>query len=162
AIAAGWDAGALAIGWDGRGRGDLLVTSGGGPRGRTARLYRATSEPGVYPPTYDAGTPIKALDGLRCLCALPAEMKGRFDLVGLADEGLVLLRDQGEPGSPSFGPREPLGIGPNLGAGPCRVAQIVATDWDGDGLVDLLVGLDDLAGYWPDPSPVEQQVGFNR
>ncbi len=158
----GWDAEPLVIDWEGRGRTDLLVTSGGGPLGRAARLYRATSEAATFPPAYDAGSDIEGLDGLRCLCALPSGSKDGFDLIGLAPDGLVLLRDSGEPGSPRFEGRESLGIGPDLGAGPCRVAQVVATDWDGDGLVDLLVGLDDLDGYWPDPAPVEQQVGFNR
>lgn len=161
-IGLGWDSEPLAIDGDGRGRPDLFVTSGGGPRGRTARLHRVTSGPGVFPPTYDAGTPVEALDGLRCLAALPSGTAARFDVVGLAPEGLVLVRNVGEPGAPRFEGRESLGIGPDLGAGPCRVAQVVATDWDGDGRTDLLVGLDDLAGYWPDPAPVEQQVGFNR
>src|SRR5437763_9128069 len=43
-IGLGWDAEPLVLDWEGRGRPDLLVTSGGGPRGRIARLYRATSE----------------------------------------------------------------------------------------------------------------------
>ncbi len=161
-IGLGWDAEPLVIDWEGRGRPDLVVTSGGGPRGRSARLHRATSGPGTFPPAYDSGAPLDGLDGLRCLCALPSGARTGFDLLGLADEGLVLIRNTGEPGAPRFDHRESLGIGPDLGAGPCRVAQIVATDWDGDGLVDLVVGLDDLAGYWPDPTPVEQQVGFNR
>jgi hypothetical protein len=161
-ISFGWDAEPLVVDWDGQGRPDLLVTSGGGLHGRTARLYRASTPNGTFPPVYDLGTPVEGLDGLRCLCALPTGGAGRFDLLGLGEEGLVYLRNQGGADSPQFGTREPLGIGPDLGAGPARVAQIVATDWDGDGLVDLLVGLESLEGYWPDPLPVEQQVGFNR
>ena len=68
------------------------------------------------------------------------------------------------PTGPSFGPRESLGLPADLGLGAVRVAQLAAVDWDGDGRVDLLVGLDDLEGYWPDSDalPVEQQVGFNQ
>src|SRR5437588_132745 len=33
-VGAGWDAEPLVLDWDGRGRADLLVTSGGGPSGR--------------------------------------------------------------------------------------------------------------------------------
>jgi hypothetical protein len=41
---------------------------------------------------------------------------------------------------------------------------MVAVDWDGDGLTDLLVGVDDLTGYWPDGPglPPSQQKGFNQ
>jgi hypothetical protein len=41
---------------------------------------------------------------------------------------------------------------------------MIAVDWDGDGLTDLLVGFDALDGYWPDGegTPLAQLVGFNQ
>jgi hypothetical protein len=42
--------------------------------------------------------------------------------------------------------------------------QLFAVDWDGDGLVDLLAGVDDMTGYWPAQElvPPAQRVGFNQ
>jgi hypothetical protein len=162
-IGFGWDAEAVAVDWSGQGRADLLVTSGGGASGRLAKLYRVTSPVGEFPPRYDGGTLVEGLDGLRCVCPIPNTATSRFDLVGLTNAGLVLIRNQGTGDSPSFGGYESLGLGADLGIGPCRIAQLVAIDWDGDRMVDLLVGFEDLAEYWPDAGlPVEQQVGFNR
>ena len=41
---------------------------------------------------------------------------------------------------------------------------MAAVDWDSDGLVDLLVGVHDLEGYWPDAErlPPTQVVGLNQ
>ena len=160
-IGFGWDSEAVSVDWNGRGQADLLVTSGGGPAGRSARIYRSTSPVGEFPPRYDVGTAVEGLDGLRCLCVLPSPTG--FDLVGLSEEGLVLIRNVGSHDAPTFAASESLGIGPDLGIGPCRVSQLMAIDWDGDGLIDLLVGLEDLTDYWPDATlPVELQIGFNR
>ena len=150
----------VVLDWDGSRTAALLVVAEGG---RAARVYRPAGE-GDFPRPYDAGTAVEGLDGLRCLCAIPNGSARRFDLVGLSAEGLVLLRNRGTSDRPTFGLREPLGLPVDLGLGACQVAQIAAVDWDGDGRVDLLVGLDDLEGYWPDAStlPSEQEVGFNQ
>ena len=159
-IGLGWDSEPVVLDWDGNGKAALLVVANGG---RSARVYRPSSS-GDFPRPYDAGTPVEGLGGLRCLCALPNGSGSRFDLVGLADDGLVLLRNQGTADRPSFCPREPLGSPADLGLEGSRVAQLAAVDWDGDGRVDLLVGLDDMEGYWPDAGalPPEQEVGFNQ
>jgi hypothetical protein len=170
----GWDAEPLVLDWFGNGAPDLLVTAGGGPSGRTARIFAPVSALGEVPLRYDAGRVVEGLDGLRCLCPVPAAAPGRFDLVALeavdpvrdagGGGGLVWLRNEGSAGRPVFRLRERLGIAGDLGIGPCRVVQLIACDWDGDGLVDLLAGVDDLSGYWPsdDRLPRAQQVGFNQ
>jgi hypothetical protein len=159
-IGLGWHSEPVVIARDGQGPAALLVVANGG---RSARLYQPSPE-GSFPRPYDSGTPVTGLEGLRCLCALPNGLSSRFDLVGLGAEGLVLIRNQGTADQPSFGARESLGLADDLGQGGCRVAQMASVDWDGDGKVDLLVGLDDLEGYWPDAVtlPTEQEVGFNQ
>jgi hypothetical protein len=160
----GWDAEPVVLDWFGRGEPDLLVSSGGGSGGRTARIYRPVPATDDRPRHYDEGVAVEELAGLRLFCPLPNDRASRFDLVALDAEGLVLLRNEGDGGPPRFGPRHALGLPADLGTGTGRVAQMVAVDWDGDGLTDLLVGVDDLEGYWPDGDtvPPEQQVGFNQ
>ncbi len=151
---------ATVVDWDGQGRADLLVTAGPSLGRRSARLYRQTSPSGVFPPQYDAGTPVDGLAGLRCVSALPVGVS--FNLVGFDASGLVLLKNMGTPGNPQFESRASLGFGPDLGVQGAQVAQLVAIDWDGDKLTDLLVGLNDMTGYWPEELPVELQIGFNQ
>lgn len=163
-IARGWDSEPLVLDWFGTGQSDLLVSFGGGPHGRRAYIFRASSASHNDEAVYDEGTAVEALDGLRGLCALPNGRDSRFDLIGLAPSGLVHLPNRGRSDAPHFEDRLSLGFGPDLGIGPCRIVQLFAVDWDGDRNVDVLVGIDDLTDYWPDsPSlPVSQQRGFNQ
>ncbi|WP_435016394.1 hypothetical protein TA3x_003960 [Tundrisphaera sp. TA3] len=159
-IGFGWDAEAVAF-EAGRGTPALLLVAANG--GRLARFYRPAGERDGRP-FYDAGTEVEGLQGLRCLCPFPARGGGRLDLIAIGPDGLVRLRDEGSPDQPRYAAPEPLGLPADLGLGEVRVAQLVAVDWDGDGKLDLLVGLDDLADYWPDGEefPLEQQVGFDQ
>jgi hypothetical protein len=115
-------------------------------------------------PLYDAGRREPALDGLSFFCPLPNGRSSRFDLVALEATGLIHLPNEGSSDEPSFGPRVPLGPGPDLGISHARVVQMTIVDWDQDGLSDLLVGVHDLTAYWPDAGllPPEQQIGLNQ
>jgi hypothetical protein len=161
----GWDAQPCILDWSGAGQADMLVSSGGGPRGRIAWLYRrlTVSEKGS-PPCYDAGRREPSLEGLAFFCTLPNDRTSRFDLVALDDSGLVHLPNEGTPDEPCFGPRVPMGLGLDLGIAHAQVVQMTAIDWDQDGLPDLLVGVHDLTGYWPDAGllPHTQQIGLNQ
>ncbi len=164
-VSRGWDAEPCIVDWDGTGRPALLVSSGGGSPGRSLWLYRPLADPGPgEPPCYDSGALLPELHGLRSLCSIPNLRPSRFDLVALSDAGLVHLPNAGTPREPSFGPRITLGPGPNLGIDHAQIVQMTAVDWDCDGLVDLLVGVHDLEGYWPDADrlPPTQVVGLNQ
>lgn len=164
-LARGWDAEPCIVDWFGTGQADLLVSSGGGPHGRSVWLYRPLGalEQGS-PPCYDAGIRVPELDGLRCLCPIPNDCPTRFDLVALGDAGLVGMPNEGNSKEPVFGRRVLLGLGADLGIEHARVVQMTAVDWDQDGLTDLLVGALDVTGYWPDSGrlPPAQQVGLNQ
>jgi hypothetical protein len=160
----GWDVEPVVVDWFGNGEPDLLVTAGGGPSGRSARVFRALPAVRDSQRLYHPGRIVDGLEGLRCVCPIPNPSQSRFDLIALDHDGLVFLRNEGAVDRPFFGSRQGLGIAADLGIGPCRIVQVVALDWDGDGLFDLLAGVDDLSGYWPrlDDVPPEQQVGFNQ
>jgi hypothetical protein len=106
---------------------------------------------------------VPGLDGLRCVCPIPGG-PARFGLLGLAEQGLVYLPNEGTSREPAFGRRVSLGLGPDLGRPNLQVVQLAAIDWDQDGLTDLLAGCHDLSGYWPDAGriPPAQQVGLNQ
>ena len=164
-LARGWDAEPCIVDWFGTGEADLLVSSGGGPLGRAAWLYRPVGgmEQGLLP-RYDAGVRVPELDGLRCLCPIPNNRPSRFDLVALGEDGLVGMSNEGTSNEPVFGRRFSLGLGADMGIKHARVVQMAAVDWDQDGLTDLLVGVHDMTGYWPDSDrlPPDQQVGLNQ
>ncbi len=162
----GWDADPTVVDWFGAGEPNLLVTAGGGPKGRSARIYRplSLSNGGDLSRRYDAGTTVPDLDGLSMVCVFPNTAPSRFDLLAFDGLSWVFLPNEGGPDRPSFGVRHPLPLSQDLGIGPCRTVQMVSVDWDGDGLHDLLVGVDELSDYWPEETidlPVEQRVGFN-
>jgi hypothetical protein len=164
-LARGWDAEACVVDWTGAGRADLLVSSGGGESSRSAWLYRPmTAAERGSPPCYDAGTRVAGLDALRSLGPIPNGSSSRFDLLALDEKGLVHLPNEGTGHEPAFRRRVPLGPGADLGLGGTRIVQMLAIDWDQDGLTDLLVGCHDMAGYWPDADrlPPSQQVGLNQ
>src|SRR5215216_4972572 len=74
----GWESEPLIVDWFGRGEAALLVTSGGGEKGRFARVYRPLAADGDLGRRYDAGEPVAGLDGLRCVCAIPNGAATRF------------------------------------------------------------------------------------
>jgi len=164
-VARGWDAEPCILDWYGSGQADLLVSCGGGQRPRSAWLYRplAAARRGEVP-CYDAGLHVPSLDGLRCICPIPSDRASRFDLVALGESGLVHFPNEGTTHEPAFGRGVALGLGRDLGIDHGQVVQITAIDWDQDGLTDLLVGIHDLTGYWPDAGriPLSQQVGLDQ
>src|SRR4051812_7101502 len=147
----GWDAQPCILDWFGSGQADLLVSAAGGPRGRMAWLYRRLPvHDAASPLVLDAGRYEPSLDGLSFLCPLGNDRTSRFDLVALDRSGLVHLPNEGTSEQPAFGPRVPTGVGMDLGIAHGQVVQMTSVDWDQDGLADLLVGVHDLTGYWPD------------
>lgn len=158
----------LTLDWMGRGHPDLLVTALGGELGRWAWIFEALPQQAEWAdgvPRYHGGRRVTELDGLRGLCVLPNGAASGFDLVGLSHDRLTWLPNQGLAGSPNFSRRIDLGLPASLGLIGGSIAQLTTVDWDGDGLFDLLIGLDDLVDYWPDEDlglPVEQQLGFNQ
>lgn len=165
-LALGCDAEPVVLDWFGDGRADLLVGSFDRREGRTWRIYRplAQSEGCRSAFAFEEGIEVESLSGLSSICPIPDGKPTRFALAAIDGGELVFLRNLGEPNRPEFGARQPLGIAADLGFKEGRISQMVSVDWDGDGLADLLVGFDDLEGYWPDDGafPRSQQIGFNQ
>ncbi|QEH36364.1 hypothetical protein OJF2_49260 [Aquisphaera giovannonii] len=161
----GWDAEACFVDWDGDGVVELLRTCRGGDAGWSSWLHRPVeaAAPG-RPPTYNEGRHLPELDGLRCPCPIPRAGAGLFDLA-VVDRGRVaILRNEGGAGSPRFDAEAAIEADPGRALPEGHVVQMAAVDWDGDGRVDVLLGMDDLTDYWPDSGrlPVEQQSGLNQ
>ena len=115
-LARGWDAEPCIVDWCGTGQAALLVSSGGGPRGRSAWLYRPLGAPEHgSPPCYDAGVRVPELDGLRCLCPIPNDRPSRFDLVAIDDDGLVGLPNSGTSNGTGLRPQGRPGAGSGPG-----------------------------------------------
>jgi len=160
----GFDAEPVLVDWFGRGVQDLLVTDRPIGDQRRTRVYPSSVEPGQTGAlAFEAGREVPELTGLRCLCPLPNGRESRFDLIGLSPVSWVHVPNRGSASHPDWGPPQRMEHpeAPALATG--RILQAVAVDWDGDGRHDLLVGYQDLTGYWPWPDrPVHQQLGWNE
>lgn len=140
------------VDWDSDGRKDLVVGEGGGSGAAKVRVYLNTgtaSAPGFGGFFYaqaagaDLTTPAAG-----CLGLYPRVVHwdgdGRKDLlVGQSDGTLKLFRNIGTDAAPTFDGGMPLDVGAPGAKSPIDVgsrATPVPTDWNGDGVEDLLVG----------------------
>ena len=164
-LARGWDAEPCIVDWFGTGQADLLVSSGGGPHGRSVWLYRplGASSRARLPAT---------TQGSACRSSTVCGACVRSRMIAPAGSTWWRWATTGWSACPTRAPRRnrssaagsPLGLGADLGIAHARIVQMTAVDWDQDGLTDLLVGVLDVTGYWPDSGrlPPTQQVGLNQ
>ena len=158
----GRDSEVVPLDWFGDGSTALLVSAITAPGIRVARIHRPV-ETVDGRSIYDEGTEVLDLFDLRRLCPIPTAGPARFDL--LAEDGtwLHLLRNNGTANEPRFDAPVPLATLADLGLGDGRISHMIADDWEGDGRQDLLVGFDEMTGYWPEAGiPPHHQVGFNE
>ncbi len=98
------------------------------------------------------GKPVRT-EGHACPVVADWDADGRFDLVlGAADGSVVWHRNEGKARAPRFGPARPLVaakaknksltqyLNPGEEPGPGVRAQIAVEDYDGDGMLDLMLG----------------------
>jgi hypothetical protein len=141
--------GAAAVDWDGDGDLDLVLGSNSG--GLYLRINEGTPTKHAFASesvqlTCDSG-PLKNTGGHAIPTIADWDGDGLFDiLTGGANGGVVWMRNVGKKGAPAFERAEtivaPRGT-PSTNDGPTWPAdrtQVHVADYDGDGLLDLLVG----------------------
>jgi hypothetical protein len=150
--------GAAAVDWDGDGDLDLVLGSNSG--GLYLRLNEGTPTKPAYATesvqllTAD-GSPLRGNGGDAIPTIADWDGDGLFDiLTGGSNGGVVWMRNVGKKGAPAFARAEvliePRGAAPTNGepAWPAQRTQVHVADYDGDGVLDLLVGdySDDASG----------------
>ena len=162
----GWDAEPCILDWFGIGPG----RPPGLQRGRPARADRLALPPACGSPSRarrPASTPGAACrSSTACGASAPCPTTGPA-----ASTSWPWTTRAGPPAQRRTSKRAGLrpqecrwGWARTWGSRTAQIVQMTAIDWDQDGLTDLLVGVHDLTGYWPDsgPLPPAQQIGLNQ
>jgi hypothetical protein len=156
-----------AVDWDGDGDLDLLVGEISGV------VYLVPNEGSAKSPAFGKKQPLtaggKTLRVERDAGPFAADWDGDGDLdllVGAGDGSVSLFRNSGTARASKLGTAEPLvppgetlAFGANASKVPVRGirAKVCATDWDGDGRLDLLLGdFNTQATDLPPPTPEEK------
>jgi hypothetical protein len=142
--------GAVAVDWDGDGDLDLVLGSNSG------NLYLRINEGTPGKPAYATesvqltavdGSPLRGAGGDAIPTIADWDGDGLFDiLTGGSNGGVVWMRNVGKKGAPAFARAEvliePSGASTTTGepAWPAQRTQVHVVDYDGDGVLDLLVG----------------------
>ena len=137
------------------GHADLLVSSGGGRHGRSAWLYR----PSVAP--VRRARPPATTRECACRSSTACGASARSRTIVPAGSTWWRSATTGWWACPTRAPRRnrssaagsPWGWARTWEFRSARIVQMTAVDWDQDGLTDLLVGVLDVNGYWPDSGP---------
>jgi hypothetical protein len=124
-VAAPGGDGAYALDVDGDGKREIVI---GGARAQRLELTSNSQETTVR---QLAATPVPSLDGLRDLVELDADADGRLDIAGYAHPRIVAIAGK----SGATGTRRTLF---ELSGEGFAVVQVVPTELDGDGRMDLI------------------------